>query len=164
MELSFVASAAFSRLASTALTPLKERFLTRIVPSSLHPRARQAVRMSARRPETGEIRRIRRMSKHNACQWCVLKGGKVPYALLVRDSWLRRRDGEDDPETDDDDGRDGDPDGGNPRKDAGLPQGERGADHEDEVTDQIEVNEAHLSGQVGRVSLVGLVESCPTRP
>ena len=53
------------------------------------------------------------------------------------------RDGEQDTEADDDEQRDDGPDGGNVVKQTGLPQREAGADHEDEVADQIEMNESH---------------------
>src|SRR6266542_3638456 len=99
IELSLVASAALSRPASTAVTPVNESFLTRMLPSSL-----QAIDPARSNPNR------KRAREHNS-------------------------------QADDDDRGDCDPDAGNPGQDTGLPKGESGADDQNEVADEIEMDE-----------------------
>src|SRR3989442_9238732 len=54
-----------------------------------------------------------------------------------------RRDGEHDTQSDDDERGNHEPDCRHPLKEAGLPEGEAGANQQNEVADQIQVNEPH---------------------
>src|ERR1051325_4423388 len=57
-----------------------------------------------------------------------------------------RGDRQHDSQPDDDDRRNENPDGGEASEDAGLPESEAGAQDQNEVTDQVEVDEPHNHG------------------
>src|ERR1019366_544579 len=77
-------------------------------------------------------------------------------AFFLGDGWLARADGEHDAEAERDEHADTNPDAADMREDAGLIQRRDGADDEDEVANEVEMNEAHGGDPRGSGLVAGI--------